>query len=101
MTDARYSKSRELLARAERVVPGGIYGHQSPALLTRGEFPAFLSDGEGCRVTDADGNRYIDFVCAYGPIVLGYRHPKVEAAAERQRRLADTMNLPSERFVEL
>jgi glutamate-1-semialdehyde 2,1-aminomutase len=101
MVDDRYRQSRELFARAERVVPGGIYGHQTPLLLTRGEFPMFLDQGSGCRVRDADGNEYIDFICAYGPIVLGYRHPKVEAAAERQRREADTMNLPSARMVEL
>jgi len=101
MSDERYRQSRALLERAERVVPGGIYGHQNPQFLTRGEYPAFLAEGRGCRVRDVDGNEYIDFICAYGPIVLGYRHPKVEEAADRQRKHADTMNLPGERFVEL
>src|SRR6185436_4003847 len=101
MSDERYRQSRALLERAERVVPGGIYGHQNPQFLTRGEYPAFLADGRGCRVRDVDGNEYIDFICAYGPIVLGYRHPKVEEAVARQREHADTMNLPSERYVEL
>ena len=99
--EARYARSRELLARAERAVPGGIYGHQSPVLLVPGAYPSFLAEAEGCRVRDVDGNEYIDFVCGYGPIVLGYRHPKVEEAAERQRRLVDTQGLPSQRFVEL
>lgn len=99
--DARYARSRELMARAERVVPGGIYGHQSPAFLVPAAYPSFLAEAKGCRIRDVDGNEYIDFLCGYGPIVLGHRHPKVEEAADRQRRQVDTQALPSERFVEL
>ena len=99
MTDPRHTQSQALYERARRVVPGGVYGHQGS--LAGGAYPSFLGDGEGCRVRDVDGNEYIDFMCAYGPIVLGYRHPKVEEAVERQRRRADTMNLPGPVFVEL
>jgi len=98
---SRLQASERLFSRAEQVIPGGIYGHQSPALLTRGAFPSFLAEGHGCRIRDVDGNEYIDFVCGYGPIVLGYGHPKVEQAAARQRALADTMNLPGSVLVEL
>lgn len=94
-------RSTELFERAEAVIPGGIYGHQSPRLLTRGAFPSFLEGGEGCRVRDVDGNVYIDYVCGYGPIVLGYRHPAVEAAAAEQRARGDTMTLPAEVTVRL
>ena len=91
----------ELMARAQRVIPGGIYGHQSPAFLVDGVFPKFLSRAQGCRVEDPDGHVYIDFLCAYGPMVLGYRDPVVEAAAERQRRLCDVGNIPAPNMVEL
>ena len=93
--------SAALFERAEAVIPHGIYGHQSPRMLTRGAFPSFLADAEGCRVRDVDGNVYIDYLCAYGPIVLGYRHPRVEEAAAAQRARGDTMTLPAEVTVEL
>ena len=96
-----YTESRQWFERAERVIPGGIYGHQSPALLTRGEYPSFMHSGNGCRLRDIDGNSYIDFLCAYGPVLLGYGHPAVEKAVHAQRRLGDTMTLPSVRMVEL
>jgi glutamate-1-semialdehyde 2,1-aminomutase len=96
----RYERDRALRERARRVLPGGMYGHQSTAHLPEG-FPQFFSRGEGSRVWDADGNEYIDFMCAYGPIVLGHRHPAVEAAAAEQRALGDCFTAPTERIVEL
>jgi glutamate-1-semialdehyde 2,1-aminomutase len=96
-----YERSNALLERANRVVPGGVYGHQSPNLLVPGSYPTFLARGKGCRIWDVDGNEYIDFMCSYGPIVLGHRHPKVEDAVRAQEEQADCQNLPSERWVEL
>jgi glutamate-1-semialdehyde 2,1-aminomutase len=96
-----FNKSRELLERASRIIPGGIYGHASPALLGPGPFPAYAASARGCRYTDVDGNELIDFMCAYGPIVLGYQDPEVEEAAARQRERGDCFNHPTERIVEL
>ncbi len=95
------SRSRELLERARRVIPGGVYGHQNPAYLVAGDYPVFLTEAEGCRVRDPDGNTYIDFLCAYGPMVVGYRNPVVERAVERQRRRCDSGNLPAPNIIEL
>jgi glutamate-1-semialdehyde 2,1-aminomutase len=77
-----------------------MYGHQSAATLPE-PFPQFLDRGRGCRVWDVDGREYVDFVCSFGPIVLGHAHRAVEAAVERQRALADCQNGPSPRMVEL
>jgi glutamate-1-semialdehyde 2,1-aminomutase len=63
--------------------------------------PQFMERGKGCRIWDIDGNEYIDFLCSYGPVVLGHRHPKVEAAVAAQEGLADCLNAPSLRTVEL
>jgi glutamate-1-semialdehyde 2,1-aminomutase len=60
-----------------------------------------MERGHGARVWDVDGREYIDFVCSFGPIVLGHAHPRVEAAVLAQRRLADCQNGPSPRMVEL
>jgi glutamate-1-semialdehyde 2,1-aminomutase len=91
---------QELRRRAGAVIPGGMYGHQSVANLPRG-YPQFFASAEGPHVTDADGNRYIDLMCSYGPMILGHRHPAVEEAAERQRRQGDCLSAPTARVVEL
>ncbi len=94
-------RSQALLERAEKVVPGGIHGHQSPRMLVRGAQPYFFARGSGCRVWDADGNEYIDFMCSYGPIVLGHGHPRVQEAALAQMRQGDCFSGPSPVWVEL
>jgi glutamate-1-semialdehyde 2,1-aminomutase len=96
-----FLRSQELFDRAASVIPGGIYGHTSPALTVPGSFPAYAVRGEGCRYIDVDGNEFIDFMCGYGPILLGYRDPEVEEAAERQRREGDCFNHPTPLMVEL
>jgi glutamate-1-semialdehyde 2,1-aminomutase len=77
-----------------------MYGHQSTGLLPD-VFPQFFTRAEGTRLWDADGNQYIDYMCAYGPNLLGYRHEAVDAAAAAQQRLGDTMTGPSEVMVDL
>ena len=93
------TNDRKLRARAEQVIPGGMYGHQSTFLLPD-EFPQFFRRAQGARIWDADGNEYIDYMCAYGPNLLGYAHPEVDAAAAAQQRLGDTMTGPSPFMVE-
>lgn len=93
-------RNKELLERARIVIPGGMYGHQSTTILPE-VFPQFFRRAEGARLWDADGNEYIDYMCAFGPNLLGYRHPAVEAAAMAQQRLGDTMTGPSVIMVEL
>ena len=96
-----FEKSQALYQRARKVIPGGIPGHQTPALMMRGESPCFIEKAEGCRFWDVDGNEYIDYMCAYGPMILGYNHPKVEEAVQKQRRKGNCFNLPSPLLVEL
>ena len=96
-----FEKSIALFSRATKVVPGGIYGHQSPVLTVPGSFPYFIQSAEGCRIRDVDGNEYIDFMCGYGPIVVGYNNPRVEEAATAQAREMNISNLPGPLWVEL
>jgi glutamate-1-semialdehyde 2,1-aminomutase len=97
----RFDQSDALFERASKVVPGGIYGHQSPILLVPGAYPKFFARGDGSRVWDVDGNEYIDYMCSYGPIVLGHRHPKVEEAARKQAAMGNCFNAPTPAWVEL
>jgi glutamate-1-semialdehyde 2,1-aminomutase len=101
MEAGRYRQSEALFARALRVVPGGIYGHQSPRMLVPGAYPYFFARGDGARIWDVDGNEYLDLMCAYGPIVLGHNHPRVDDAARRQADAGRCFNGPGAVWVEL
>ena len=93
-----YSKSHQEFLRAEKVIPSGIYGHQGPAegcYVPVEAFPLFSSRAKGSYLWDLDGNRLIDYMCAYGPNILGYHDPDVDAAAARQRAISDCTTLPS------
>jgi glutamate-1-semialdehyde 2,1-aminomutase len=89
-----------LRARARQVIPGGLWGHLNAANLPEG-YPQFFARGDGCRVVDVDGREFIDFMCSWGPIVLGHHHPAVETAAQQQAALGDTLNGPAPVLVEL
>jgi glutamate-1-semialdehyde 2,1-aminomutase len=89
-----------LRARARLVVPGGMWGHLNAARLPEG-YPQFFASADGCRVRDVDGREYIDFMCSWGPILLGHRHPDVQAAAGAQAAKGDCLNGPGEVMVEL
>lgn len=95
------SKSYEMFERARRVIPSGIYGTRSPNFATFGDFPAFIRSGEGCRLVDVDGNEYIDFMCGFGPIVLGYNHPAVQQAMAEQEERGNLFTFASDRMLEL
>jgi glutamate-1-semialdehyde 2,1-aminomutase len=80
------TRSSELYEQALRVMPGGV---NSPVRAMRqiGRGPIFIERGEGCELLDVDGNRYVDWVCSWGPLILGHAHPDVVAAvAEAARR---------------
>ena len=97
----RYSKSMALFKRASEVIPGGIYGHATPAATIPGNFPYFAERAEGARYWDVDGNGYIDYMCGYGPIVLGYNHPEINACTAEVQSLGDCFNHPTEYSVRL
>jgi glutamate-1-semialdehyde aminotransferase len=80
------AKSRELFAQATGLIPGGVLGARKPTDFIDGEYPVFLESGKGCRLIDVDGNEFIDFLCGYGPIILGYREEEVDEAVYRQIR---------------
>ncbi len=93
-----YPKSRELFTRAAKVIPSGVYGHLGPAegcFIPIEAYPLFGDRAKGSYFWDADGHRFIDYMCAYGPNILGYGDPDVDEAARRQREKGDCMTSPS------
>ncbi len=94
------SRDRDLRARAEAVIPGGMFGHQSVRLLPD-DYPQFFSRAKGARLWDADGRELLDFMCAYGPNLIGYGDEAIDAAFTRQLALGDTMTGPAGVMVDL
>ena len=94
------SADLKLRRRAALVIPGGMYGHLRSDRLPAG-YPQFFARGEGCHLWDVDGRRYVDFMCSWGPIVVGHHNPVVAEAVARQTAAGDCLNGPSERLVEL
>ncbi len=97
-----YEHSTALFKRAIKVIPCGVYGHFSPAPYVPVEaYPFFSDKAKGARFWDVDGNEFIDYMCAYGPMVLGYAHPDVDAAFLKQHGESDANSVASPRMVEL
>ena len=97
---AEPTRSRELLERARRVIPGGV---NSPVRSFRGVGgePPFLARGAGAHVYDVDGHEYIDYVGSWGPLILGHAAPKVVEAVVAAAQDGTSFGAPTEREVVL
>ncbi len=95
----RRAADAALRERARAVIPGGMYGHLSANALPAG-YPQFYDRAAGAHVWDVDGNEYVDFMCSFGPVLLGHKHPAVEAAVAAQLAKGDTMSGPGAAMVE-
>lgn len=81
----KYKKSNEMLTRAKKVTPLGAQTYsKSSRYYCEGNAPAFIDRGEGCYVYDVDGNKYTDFVCALGPVTVGYNIKRINEAIIEQ-----------------
>lgn len=94
------SKSSDLFALACQLIPGGV---NSPvrAWKSVGGEPFFAVRGKGCMLWDEDGKSYIDYVCSWGPLILGHAHPEVVAAVEEAAREGMSFGVPTHREVTL
>lgn len=99
MSNPKTKKSHQLLEKAKKVIPGGVFGHYKYAIRETG--PVFFSKAQGSHFWDVDKNQYIDLMCAYGPAILGYNHPEVDEAALTQYELGNTVSLASPVMVDL
>lgn len=90
-----YSKSRSAFAQACRVIPGGVNSPARAFGAVGGE-PLFIERGEGQYLFDVDGNRLIDYVGSWGPLILGHAHPAVVAAIQRAASKGTSFGAPTE-----
>ncbi len=98
-----HEKSRAWFNRALKVIPSGVYGHQGPSeglFLPMEKWPLISSRAKGAYFWDMDDNRYLDLMCAYGPNVLGYNDPDIDAAAIAQLKAENCVTAPSYKMVE-
>jgi len=88
-------KSKILFERANRCIPGGV---NSPVRAGKsvGVDPLFISRAEGCFIWDEDGDRYIDYVCSWGPMILGHGHPEVVKELEKRIKNGTSYGAPTE-----
>ena len=93
-------QSKQLFARANNLFPGGV---NSPVRAFRavGGEPLFIERGEGPYIFDVDGNRYIDYVLSWGPLILGHANPEVVAALEKAIRRGTSYGAPSPLEIDL
>ncbi len=100
MTELATPNSSGLYLRAQRVLPGGV---NSPVRAMRqiGRDPIFVSSAAGAWLTDADGNRYVDYVCSWGPMILGHADADVLLAIEAAARAGTSFGAPTESEVDL
>jgi glutamate-1-semialdehyde 2,1-aminomutase len=94
------ARSAELFGRAVALMPGGV---NSPVRAMRaiGRDPIFIASGQGARLRDADGNEYADWVCSWGPLVLGHADPDVVRAVSAAAARGTTFGAPTPGEVEL
>ena len=96
----RYKNSEELYNKAVNLMPGGV---NSPvrAFLNVDRTPVFIDRAKGDKIYDVDGNEYIDYVCSWGPGILGHAHPKVIEAVKAACEKGLTFGAPTRNEVEL
>jgi glutamate-1-semialdehyde 2,1-aminomutase len=94
------TRSAQLYHRALRALPGGV---NSPVRAMRaiGRDPIFIERGAGAELTDVDGNTYVDYVCSWGPLILGHAHPAVLEAVAAAAALGTSFGAPTAGEVEL
>ena len=98
-----YDKSQELFSRALKVIPTGVYGHLGPSngcAIPASAYPVFSEKAKGAYFWDVDGNRFVDYMCAYGPNVLGYCDDDVDKAAIAQLQQGNCVTTPSKIMID-
>ncbi|MFC2009677.1 glutamate-1-semialdehyde 2,1-aminomutase [Chloroflexota bacterium] len=96
----KFRRSGELFEEAQRYLPGGV---DSPvrAFQAVGQHPLFIKRGQGSRVYDEDDNEFIDYVCSWGPLILGHSHPRIIEALKKAAEHGTSFGAPTELEIRL
>jgi len=96
-----FEKSYESFEEAKKYIPNGIPMPRTPLFHAYGSVPAFLEGGKGAHLFDVDGNEYIDYMCSFGAVALGYGNPRVDEAYRKQIDAGNSLPMPTLRWIEL
>lgn len=90
----KYTASAKLFEQAKKYIPGGV---NSPVRACRsvGCDPVFITKAAGATLTDADGNEYVDFVCSWGPMIMGHAHPDIIGAVQKTAASGTSFGAPT------
>ena len=94
------TRSQQLFEQAQKYIPGGVNSPVRSFRAVQGT-PPFIARGQGCRIWDVDGNEYIDYVCSWGPLVLGHAPPVLVSALQKAAENGTSFGAPTEGEVEL
>jgi len=94
------TRSEQLFGQAQKYIPGGVNSPVRSFRAVQGT-PPFIARGQGCRIWDVDGNEYIDYVCSWGPLILGHAPPVLVAALQKAAENGTSFGAPTESEVEL
>ncbi|MFN4151074.1 MAG: glutamate-1-semialdehyde 2,1-aminomutase, partial [Candidatus Sericytochromatia bacterium] len=100
MKELKNAKSVKLLKKAVEIIPGGV---NSPvrAFKSVGGSPLFIKKAKGSHLWDEDGNRYIDYIGSWGPMILGHAHPEITKAIKKQAEIGTSYGAPTKLEVEM
>ncbi|MHB8086531.1 MAG: glutamate-1-semialdehyde 2,1-aminomutase [Dehalococcoidia bacterium] len=100
MSVDKFKRSRELYEEAQRYLPGGV---DSPVRAHKavGATPLFIERGKGSKIFDADGNEYIDYICSWGPLILGHARPEIVRALKKAAERGTSFGISTELEIKL
>ncbi|MFN4218565.1 MAG: glutamate-1-semialdehyde 2,1-aminomutase [Candidatus Bipolaricaulia bacterium] len=94
------ARSKQLFAEAQRLMPGGVSSPVRAFAAVGGE-PLFIARAQGSKIYDVDGNEFIDYVCSWGPLILGHAHPQITEALKKAVERGTSYGAPTELELEL
>ena len=98
--EVKQTRSRQLFSQAQEYIPGGVNSPVRSFRSVEGH-PRFIARGQASRVWDIDGNEYLDYVCSWGPLILGHAHPEVVEAVKKATENGTSFGAPIPQEVEL
>lgn len=97
----RYSNSEKIYEKAVKIIPGGVNSPVRAFKSVDKTYPIFVNRGKGSKIYDEDGNEYIDYICSWGPLILGHNNERVLKGVREAIELGSSFGLPTKMEVEL
>ena len=97
----KFEKSKELYKKAVELIPGGVNSPVRAFKSVDRDAPIFVKKGQGSKIWDEDDNEYIDYICSWGPLILGHNHPAIIEEVKKIIENGSSYGLPTKYEVEL